>query len=89
MSPVSPSDPAQDKRQRSQAALFDAATLRSALRQAFLKLAPRHLLRSPVMAVVMGGTVLAALITVTGHAAAGFGTAVTAILFVTVLFGNF
>ncbi|MCL6712310.1 potassium-transporting ATPase subunit KdpB [Pseudomonas sp. R2.Fl] len=68
---------------------MDGAALRSALRDAFLKLAPRHLIRSPVMAVVMGGTLLSAVITLAGVASAGFGWAVTAILFVTVLFGNF
>ena len=34
-------------------ALVDAAAMRSALRDAFLKLSPRHLLKSPVMAIVM------------------------------------
>ncbi|WP_127170629.1 potassium-transporting ATPase subunit KdpB [Xanthomonas euvesicatoria] len=78
-----------EKRERGDAALFDAAVLVAAMRAAFAKLAPRHLLRSPVMAVVMGGTLLAAVITASGHSHAGFGWAVTAILFVTVLFGNF
>ncbi|RBD75178.1 potassium-transporting ATPase subunit B, partial [Xanthomonas oryzae pv. oryzae] len=66
-----------EKRERGDAALFDAAVLVAAMRAAFGKLAPRHLLRSPVMAVVMGGTVLAAVITASGHAHAGFGWAVT------------
>ena len=70
-------------------ALVDAAAMRSALRDAFLKLSPRHLLKSPVMAIVMAGTVLSGVITVAGQASPGFGGAVTAILFVTVLFGNF
>ncbi|PPU04599.1 potassium-transporting ATPase subunit KdpB [Xanthomonas arboricola] len=78
-----------EKRARGDAALFDAAVLVAAMRAAFGKLAPRHLLRSPVMAVVMGGTLLAAVITASGYGNAGFGWAVTAILFVTVLFGNF
>ena len=70
-------------------ALVDAAAMRSALRDAFLKLSPRHLLTSPVMAIVMAGTVLSAVITLAGEASPGFGGAVTAILFATVLFGNF
>lgn len=70
-------------------ALVDAAAMRSALRDAFLKLSPRHLLKSPVMAIVMAGTVLSAVITLAGEASPGFGGAVTAILFATVLFGNF
>jgi potassium-transporting ATPase ATP-binding subunit len=78
-----------DKRQRTEVRLFDGAILLAASRAAFVKLAPRHLVRSPVMAVVMAGTVLAAVITASGHAAPGFGWAVTAILLVTVLFGNF
>lgn len=79
----------QEKTRRDHPALMDGAAFRAALRDAFLKLAPRHLIRSPVMAVVMGGTLLSAVITLAGVAAAGFGWAVTAILFVTVLFGNF
>ena len=81
--------PTIEKRQRTQAALFDAASLRAALRDAFVKLSPRHLWRSPVMAVVMIGTLLSALISLAGQAPPAFGWAVTAILFVTVLFGNF
>ncbi|MFH7422597.1 potassium-transporting ATPase subunit B, partial [Pseudomonas syringae pv. tagetis] len=42
-----------------------------------------------VMAVVMAGTIVAAIVTLTGNAPLGFGLAVTAILLVTVLFGNF
>jgi P-type E1-E2 ATPase len=79
----------QEKTRRDHPALMDGAAFRAALRDAFLKLAPRHLIRSPVMAVVMGGTLLSAVITLAGVAPAGFGWAVTAILFVTVLFGNF
>ena len=70
-------------------ALVDAAALRASIRDAFLKLAPRHIVRSPVMAIVLGGTLLAALVTLAGAAPAGFGWSVTAILLVTVLFGNF
>ncbi|WP_045728564.1 MULTISPECIES: potassium-transporting ATPase subunit KdpB [unclassified Xanthomonas] len=69
--------------------LFDAAALRAALRDSVLKLSPRHLLGSPVMAVVFAGTLLSALITLAGQGPAGFGWAVTAILLITVLFGNF
>ena len=70
-------------------ALIDAAALRASIRDAFLKLAPQHIIKSPVMAIVLAGTLLAALITAAGAAPAGFGWAVTAILLVTVLFGNF
>ena len=70
-------------------ALVDAAALRIATRDAFLKLSPRHLLKSPVMAIVLLGTLLSALISLAGLASPGFGWSVTVILLVTVLFGNF
>ncbi|HEL2978224.1 TPA: potassium-transporting ATPase subunit KdpB [Stenotrophomonas maltophilia] len=70
-------------------ALLDGAGLRRALIEAVRKLSPMHLVRSPVMAVVMAGTIVAAIVTLTGNAPLGFGLAVTAILLVTVLFGNF
>jgi K+-transporting ATPase ATPase B chain len=79
----------QDPTRSPQPALLNAAILASAARAAVLKLAPRQILRSPVMAVVLAGTVLAALITASGNAPAGFGWAVTATLLLTVLFGNF
>ncbi|MET0290361.1 MAG: potassium-transporting ATPase subunit B, partial [Pseudoxanthomonas sp.] len=69
--------------------LLDAQIVRAALRDAVLKLTPRHLVRSPVMAIVMAGTLVSAVVTLTGNAQLGFGLAVTAILLVTVLFGNF
>ncbi|MGH8025160.1 MAG: potassium-transporting ATPase subunit KdpB [Pseudoxanthomonas sp.] len=77
----------QEKKRRP--ALVDATAVRSALRDSFLKLSPRHLVKSPVMAIVMLGTLLAAVITAAGAATPGFGWSVTIILFVTVLFGNF
>ena len=70
-------------------ALVDAAALRGAMRDSFLKLSPRHLVRSLVMAIVMLGTLLSAVITLAGVGTPGFGWPVTLILFVTVLFGNF
>lgn len=78
-----------EKRLRAQPRLFDGAVLAAACGDAFVKLAPQHLLRSPVMAVVMAGTLLSALVTVSGNAPAGFGWTVTVILLLTVLFGNF
>ena len=65
------------------------ASLWPALADAFRKLAPQHIIRNPVMAVVWLGTVLAAVATLAGATRPGFGWAVTAILFATVLFGNF
>lgn len=60
-----------------------------ALVNAFIKLAPQHIIKNPVMAVVWLGTLLTAVATISGWAQPGFGWAVTAILLVTVLFGNF
>ncbi|MGY1408929.1 MULTISPECIES: potassium-transporting ATPase subunit KdpB [unclassified Luteimonas] len=74
---------------RDRAAGLDGPGLRIAILEAFRKLSPRQAIRSPVMAVVLLGTVLAALITAAGAAPLGFGIAVTAILLTTVLFGNF
>jgi K+-transporting ATPase ATPase B chain len=63
--------------------------LKPAILDAFVKLAPQHIVKNPVMAVVWLGTVLTAVATAAGWATAGFGWAVTLILFVTVLFANF
>ncbi|SFK99640.1 K+-transporting ATPase ATPase B chain [Lysobacter sp. cf310] len=74
---------------RHAAAGLDGAALRIALLESFRKLSPRQALRSPVMAVVLLGTILSALITFTTPGHLGFGIAVTLVLFVTVLFANF
>ncbi len=74
---------------RRQTAMFDAASLRGAMTDAFRKLAPRHALKSPIIAIVLLGTLLSALITAATPGNPAFGIAVTLILFVTVLFANF
>ncbi|KRD40074.1 potassium-transporting ATPase subunit B [Lysobacter sp. Root916] len=74
---------------RHAAAGLDGAALRIALLESFRKLSPRQALRSPVMAIVLLGTILSALITFTTPGHLGFGIAVTLVLFVTVLFANF
>lgn len=74
---------------RHAAAGLDGAGFRVALLESFRKLSPRQALRSPVMAVVLLGTILSALITFTTPGSLGFGIAVTLVLFVTVLFANF
>jgi K+-transporting ATPase ATPase B chain len=76
------------KTRRDHPALVDADILAAATQAAFAKLSPTHIVKSPVMAVVWLGTLLAALITAAGASAPGFGWTVTAILFITVLFGN-
>jgi K+-transporting ATPase ATPase B chain len=68
---------------------LDATGLRAAIAESFRKLAPRQAMRSPVMAVVLLGTLLSALITMAASTDKAFGIAVTATLFVTVLFANF
>ncbi|TWI01892.1 K+-transporting ATPase ATPase B chain [Luteimonas cucumeris] len=70
-------------------ALIDAGALRQATTESFAKLSPRHLVRSPVMAVVMLGTILSALIAIFGAGNTTFGWTVTVILLLTVLFANF
>jgi K+-transporting ATPase ATPase B chain len=70
--------------------MFDAAALRTALAMPFLKLAPRHIVKSPVMAIVLWlGTLLSAVDHRAGCGAPASAGAVTAILLITVLFGNF
>ena len=63
--------------------------LAPALVDAFVKLAPRHIIRNPVMAVVWLGTLVTAGATLADQARPGFGWAVTLVLLITVLFGNF
>lgn len=70
-------------------ALLDAEGFKRALADSIVKLAPQHAFKNQVMAVVWLGTVLAALLTASGVSEPAFGCAVTALLFVTVLFANF
>ncbi|MGC4397713.1 potassium-transporting ATPase subunit KdpB [Hydrogenophaga sp. T2] len=67
----------------------EAHGLQTAMVDAVRKLAPQHMVRNPVMAVVWLGTLLTAAATLAGWAQPGFGWAVTGILLITVLFGNF
>lgn len=67
----------------------DGLGISSALAKSFTKLAPQHVIKNPVMAVVWAGTVLTAVATTLGWTPFGFGLAVTLILLLTVLFGNF
>ncbi len=60
-----------------------------AIRDAFLKLAPGKIVHNPVMAIVLLGTLLAIATSFAIPGALGYGLAVSAILFATVLFGNF
>jgi K+-transporting ATPase ATPase B chain len=78
------------------ASLFDKAILARASRDAFGKLAPRHVARNPVMFVVEIGSVLTTLVFVRdlvhrseGGAPLWFTGAVTVWLWFTVLFANF
>ena len=75
--------------------LFDPAIVKRALVDALRKLHPRHMLRNPVMFVVEVGSAFTtllgvnALMTGQGEAPAGFILAVSAWLWLTVLFANF
>ena len=71
---------------------IDAAVIKTASIEALKKLAPASAIKNPVMLVVLIGTVLCLALTINGgmaHAQFGFRLAVTAILFITVLFANF
>ncbi len=61
----------------------------SAIRDAFLKLAPDKIVHNPVMAIVLLGTLLSVVVSFAIPGALGYGLAVSAILFITVLFGNY
>ena len=79
-----------DSKQRAERPADSAGQgLGPALQAAFVKLAPQHIIKNPVMAVVWAGTLATGAATLAGLAAPGFGWAVTAILFFTVLFGNY
>ena len=75
--------------------LFEGAIVRRAVRDAFVKLDPRRMIRNPVMFVVEVGSAfttwlfLHALLTGQGEAAPGFIFAVSLWLWFTVLFANF
>ena len=73
--------------------LFEPRIVRRAISDAFLKLDPRHMVRNPVMFVVLLGSVLTSLVlirdTVTGRGGLGFTLQLTLWLWFTVLFANF
>src|ERR1700722_16708340 len=73
--------------------LFDPPIVRRALKDSFVKLNPRDMMKNPVMFVVEVGaamtTILAARDLATGAAVAGFTFQITLWLWFTVLFANF
>lgn len=69
--------------------LFTREMLLAAAGAACRKLSPAHMIKSPVMAIVWLGTVLAILITLAGIGDLRFGIMVSLLLLITVLFGNF
>jgi K+-transporting ATPase ATPase B chain len=73
--------------------LFDPPIVKRAIRDSFVKLNPAHLVRNPVMFVVMIGSVLTTLVVVrdavTGHGGLGFSIQLTLWLWFTVVFANF
>src|SRR6185503_2518516 len=78
-----------------QTKLLEPSLVREALKQSFLKLSPRYMVRNPVMFTVEIGTFVMMGVCVwvamgeTSQGSLGYNIAVTAILFVTVLFANF
>jgi K+-transporting ATPase ATPase B chain len=73
--------------------LFDAQIVRRAAHDSFIKLAPRHMVRNPVMFVVLIGSVFTTLVLVRdaagGRGHLGFTLQITLWLWFTVLFANF
>ena len=73
--------------------LFDVPIVRRALHDSFVKLAPRHMVRNPVMFVVMIGSALTTLAlsrdVIEGRGGIGFTLQITIWLWFTVLFANF
>ncbi|RYE12925.1 MAG: potassium-transporting ATPase subunit B, partial [Sphingobacteriales bacterium] len=74
--------------------LFEAALMQTALKQSFIKLDPRVMVRNPVMFTVEIGTVVMAYVTFYSLSHAGQGSAIYnfiifLILLLTVLFANF
>ena len=73
--------------------LLDPVIVRRAMRDSFVKLDPRHMVRNPVMFVVMVGSILTTLVLardiMAGHAGIGFTLQLTLWLWFTVLFANF
>ena len=73
--------------------LFDGPIVRRAVRDAFVKLDPRHIVRNPVMFVVLIGSVLTTLVLLRdvagGRGDIGFTFQIAIWLWFTVLFANF
>ena len=74
--------------------LFEPALVQTALKQSFVKLDPRLMIKNPVMFTVEIGTVIMAYVTVysisnTGQGSAAYNFFIFLILFLTVLFANF
>ena len=73
--------------------LFDPPIVRRAARDAFAKLDPRHMVRNPVMFVVLVGSVLTTLVlvqdVVAGRGGIGFTLQIALWLWFTVVFANF
>jgi potassium-transporting ATPase ATP-binding subunit len=73
--------------------LFDPPIVARAMRDAVVKLSPRHMLRNPVMFVVLVGSVLTTLVVVRdiagGRGAIGFTLQIAIWLWFTVVFANF
>jgi potassium-transporting ATPase ATP-binding subunit len=73
--------------------LFDPPIVKRAIRDSFIKLNPRHMVRNPVMFVVLIGSVLTTLVVFrdafTGRGHLGFSIQLTLWLWFTVVFANF
>src|SRR6478672_3866760 len=75
--------------------LIEPSLVREALKQSFVKLSPRYMVRNPVMFTVEIGTAVMLGVCIwvangeTSQGGLAYNIAITAILFITVLFANF
>lgn len=72
--------------------LFDSDIIFASIGESFKKLDPRYMMKNPVMFTVEIGSFIMLIVTVLslfGEESAGYNFAVTAVLFFTILFGNF
>jgi potassium-transporting ATPase ATP-binding subunit len=72
--------------------IFDSALVQTAIKESFVKLDPRSMVKNPVMFVVEIGTVVTLLITLSNiinRQPFGYEIAITLLLFFTILFANF
>ncbi|HEX3073528.1 MAG TPA: potassium-transporting ATPase subunit KdpB, partial [Ignavibacteriales bacterium] len=72
--------------------LFDSDIIFAAVGESFKKLNPRYMMKNPVMFTVEIGSFIMLIVTIislSGQESAGYNFAITTVLFLTIVFGNF